>query len=459
MWIHEECESGVPSCKDGSNNGFQWVDPDELDSWLDDELEHELHTFFVRNTYAAASLGSMFNISDDQLLSQKLDEDDPADSDADLTARKLKRLSLAAYDCYIDTIRMLDSSNIFRDEWRLVGHLLRELDSIIRGMWWELTCFSDSRARACREAAKQDSRDTPYKGQIDILSWYISLNSDEIQTWKDLGSTAHVIAHRRDGSKRPSEEDELVSKYLDLLPSIAAGIEKSYGLVVVLAARLIREKPNKRTNNILKNHFPSYPPLRKWFLGQISDPVWLRPLYKAKMLLPADSLYMDQTGNPIAPTCPGSRMVARVVDSTNDIQLIKELVDHWLTISNPRLHADVVQILISCRKSVYLDYVEALCSIISGSYFHGVIVRLVGDLGVLRFPSQMLRLAVRAYREQQTVTSEKLIDSVAETLYKNSYGNDLESQVELSLRGARMSHSQELQLVSGRLWFKIQDRE
>jgi hypothetical protein len=104
-----------------------------------------------------------------------------------------------------------------------------------------------------------------------------------------------------------------------------------------------------------------------------------------------------------------------------DDDVLQELVTHWLSIPNPRLHTDVVQVLIEASGPIYPNHVDQLHRWLEESPPYSWIVRLVGDAGVLRFPSHCLRLAARALADSRPVLATRLIQATARAIASDSH--------------------------------------
>jgi hypothetical protein len=81
----------------------------------------------------------------------------------------------------------------------MLFHALRELDAIVRDVWWDLSCFVDPAARHLRDdarARRDGSRDAPHRAQITFLARRWGLCEQEIATWVECGPGAHSLAHR-----------------------------------------------------------------------------------------------------------------------------------------------------------------------------------------------------------------------------------------------------------------------
>ncbi len=314
----------------------------------------------------------------------------------------------------------------------MLGHALRELDGTVRDVWWGLTCFVDPAARRLREEARQTTaRDASHRDQVEFLSRRWGLDERQTVTWIEWGRRAPSLAHRsRIGSSRrlTAEEATLVDETLLLFSRIATAAESTYGDAILRAAGLLETGPTKEVARVLGHQFPHHPPLRSWFLAQVDHSGWLRPLSKAGLLTEAEPMRRQSDGCWVAPTSPGARTTARLVREVTADDLLHELADHWLAIPNPRLHTDVVQVLIEAPTPIYPAHVAQLCRWLDQSPPHSWITRLVGDVGILRFPSHCLRRASRALADDRTTIGNQLIEATAQAMAADT--NDRESFLE-----------------------------
>jgi hypothetical protein len=249
-----------------------------------------------------------------------------------------------------------------------------------------------------------------------------------------------------------AEERAVVGDGLALFRKIATAGESTYGDAILRAAALLETGPTKETADILAHRFPHHPALRWWFLAQVDHPGWLRPLQKAGLLAEAEPMSLQSDGCWVAPMGPGARAVARLARDVSDHDLLQELVAHWLSIRNPRLHTDVVQVLIAVSSPIYTDHVDQLHRWLEESPPHSWIVRLAGDAGVLRFPSHCLRLAARALAESRPVLATRLIQATARAIASDSHDRAsfweranlamLGAEPQLSTGTARRIHTQ-----------------
>ena len=429
-----------------------WRDPEQLEPYLDDELEHTIYGFKMGVGFAGGIIAAALGVPDDPLLDAATTPDQAATAAA---LRALERLSPEAADFYRRAQQSFQEVHEAPAAVEMLGHALRELDGIVRDVWWDLMCFVDEQARQAREDAigrDPTARDAQHTTQIRLLSRRLKLTPDEEQTWLRCVKL-HEFAHRgRIGPSRrlSPDEAEFVEDLLVLFIRIVQATESTYGDAVLRAAAFLEAAPTSGVARVLTRRFPHHPPLRRWFLAQIDHPLWLRPLHKADMLAPAEPLYVQDDGSPVAPMSPGARATARVAGALRDDALLKELISGWLSVNNPRLHTDVIQILVETPSPLYKDYVAALRHWLWTSSNHRQLVRLVGDLGSLRFPSHCLRLADRALRDGQVDLARHLANSTAEAMAYEAH--DEESFLDLAnlaLLGAEpvLSHASRSLLI------------
>jgi hypothetical protein len=397
-----------------------WRDPDQLEPYLDDALEHAVYEFRMSTATAARFMLGMMSTPDDPLLDEAVTNREEAAEAAAL--RALDRLSPSATECYCVAKQVHAELDKAPAAVLTLGHHLRELDGTIRDVWWDLSCFVDQGARQAREDAKRDNpsaRDATHATQIEVLSRRLDLTEAEQATWLEAAGLLPKLAHRgRIGPSRrmSANRQQFMADALALFLRIARATEATYGDAVLRAAALLEAGPSKDVTRVLSHHFPHHPPLRRWLLAQVDDAAWLRPLHKADMLAPCESMYPDADGSPVAPAAPGARATARAAALLHDDQLLHELVSDWLTVNNPRLHTDVVQILIEASTPLYEHYVDSLRTWLATTREHASIVRLLGDAGVLRFPSHCLRLAARALADDRRDLAHQLADASASAL-------------------------------------------
>lgn len=430
-----------------------WRDPGDLEAYLDDELEQSVHAFSMSSLSLSQMLVGTRSMPDDPLLD--LDSSD-LKAGASSTTLALERLSPSAADLYMKASQEYSDLSHNPVSVMTLTHVLRELDATIRGVWWDLTCFTDQEAQRTRQQAldtHSGARDAPHHVQIGVLASRLGLSQYDKETWLQATSL-HRLAHRgRIGPTRrlSNEEDEHLSEFVRLIPKIASGTESAYGDALVRAAALIEAGPSKAATTVLTQHFPYHPPLRHWLLAQVDTPSWLRPLHRAEMLATAEPMTRDALGSPVAPVAHGARATARVAPTLRDDDLVRGLVTEWLSINNPRLHADVIQILIRLPSALYQEFIPQLCSWLTEGPYHAEIVRLVGDRGILRFPSQCLALALRALGEGQVDLAHHLAVVTAGALADSTGGeDDFTRQANLALLGvrSRLSTSTQQFLVS-----------
>lgn len=348
-----------------------------------------------------------------------------AEATEEAALRALDRLSPSATDYYRAAQQQYAQLHEAPAAASMLGHPLRELDGIVRDVWWDLTCFVDEEARTAREHAILDpsARDAPHKKQVGFLSRRLGLTAEEEQTWLEAAGLLPGLAHRsRIGPSRrlSADRQRFMGDAIALFLRIVSATESTYGDAVIRAAALLKTGPSKEVTRVLAHHFPHHPPLRRWLLAQIDDPMWLRPLHKADVLAPCEPLRLDTGGSPVAPTSPGARATARVAGEARDDELLLELISEWLKVCNPRLHTDVAQILIEARNPLYEDNIDSLCAWLSATREHASISRLVGDLGVLRFPSHCLRLAARALADGRADLAEQLAQATGDAFVQQA---------------------------------------
>lgn len=348
-----------------------------------------------------------------------LEPDAPADPALAAVLRALQRVSPSAAEFYTSAQDIYAHVDTQPAAVNLLFHMLRELDSTIRDVWWNLTCFGDEGGRQAREEGRREGgKDAPHSRQIAILSRRLGLSTDDETTWQRCRSDPKFAHRGKIGPTRRlnPEQKGFVEQALTLFGRIARATESAYGDAIVRAAAMLDAGPDGQTTKVLSGQFPYHPPLRNWLLAQVDSPVWLRPLHAADMLRPAEALEYQPDGTAVAPTCPGARVVGRLARVTADRELLAGLLDEWLTIRNPRLHTDVVHVLVESPLPLYERYVATLCGWLQTSPEHGDITRLVGDAGVLRFPSHCLRLAARALHDGRDAVAEELACSTSRAL-------------------------------------------
>jgi hypothetical protein len=396
----------------------KWRDPSALEPYLDDRLEHAVFAFRVGALAVGQQLAAVFD-PDDETFGEAATPDEAA---PDAGLRALARLSPGALDFYRSAQHHWETLNTSPAAVPMLFHALRELDAIVRDVWWDLSCFVDPAARHLRDNARargDGSRDAPHRAQIAFLGRRWGLAEQEIATWVKYGPGAHSLAHRnRIGPSRhlTAEEAAVVGEALSLFRKIATAAESTYGDAILRAAALLETGPTTETAAVLAHRFPHHPALRCWFLAQVDHPGWLRPLQRAGLLAEAEPMTLQSDGCWVAPTSPGARATARLARDLSDDDLLQELVAHWLSIRNPRLHTDVVQVLIESSSPIYRHHVDQLQRWLEESPPHSWIVRLIGDAGVLRFPSHCLRLSTRAFADRRPVLATRLIQATARAI-------------------------------------------
>lgn len=156
------------------------------------------------------------------------------------------------------------------------------------------------------------------------------------------------------------------------------------------------------------------------------------------MLVAAEPMYWKDDGTAVAPMVPGARAVARLAARVSDENLLLQLIDQWLVVRNPRLHTDVLQIFVDARSALYENYAGRICDLFSESREHRIITRLIGDLGVLRFPSHSLRLVGRMVRDGRRDLAQQLVTACAEAIALETQEKELiDDQASLALLGAQ----------------------
>ena len=209
----------------GTTTDRKWRDPNEFEPYLDDRLEEAVFGFRVGASAIARQLAGLFD-PDDEPLARPSSPDEPA---ADAGLRALARLSPSALDFYRSAQHHWEGLETAPAAASMLAHALRELDGIVRDVWWDLTCFVDPAARQLRAEERGDgSRDARHREQVEFLARRWGLCAQETATWLECGRRAPSLAHRpRIGSSRrlTSEDAALVRDALSLFPRIATAAE------------------------------------------------------------------------------------------------------------------------------------------------------------------------------------------------------------------------------------------
>lgn len=397
-----------------------WRDPYQLPDYLDDELEHQLHGFTTGVEHLADLMVSMTGPVEDPLIETSTHTHS---AERAHVLRVLERTSPAANGYFDDALRILDGELEVNSPVEILAHLLRELESSIRGIWWDLLCFVDDDAESLRQSARQDSgnRDARHMEQIEHMGKYLRLTDKETAHWKRTAQKLPGLAHKgRIGPPKQLTEEthELAVSLLHLLGRAVQSSETTYGDALLRAADFLGKPPTQKNRKALTGRFPYNPPLRHWFLTQIDDPAWLVPLHKDGFLDVQEMFIAN--GSPVAPTSHGARTVARLAGEHHDIAALRDILHEFFKAHNPRAHTDAVQALLIHDSSLYMEFVPSISELVIHSSSHSDLTRLVGDRGILRFPSHVLRLALRAQREHETETFHQLVSATVHGMQQNS---------------------------------------
>lgn len=411
-----------------------WRDPDALPDYLEDELEHSIFHHSMSITQMAALSAGLMSSPEDPLLFDPREEQNVEK----LRFESLKRLAPAATGYYWDVEHFLKDHSNYNSPVQLIGHLLRELESTLRGAWWALLDFS------APEATKLTKEDEVHSQQIKILSDRFGLSSEERTTWlhaRNLNRHAHYRVVGVMKIYTPEFEEE-ARHLLNLFKRIAHAAEDIYGAALLRIAPILSAGPSQAPKVALTQHIPNNPVLRQWFLAQIDDPKWLPVLQRLHFLDDAVDMYW-QNGAAVMPVSHAARTVARLAGVSLNSEVLNSLVGTWMNVDNPRVHCDAARILQSASEPIYLNHVSEIHCKLAESPWHARIIRVLGGPGVLRFPSEALRLSLRAHRDGNKDIAEALARAVAKSLHRFSSDDDRRNTTHHAILGTDVMNKAE----------------
>lgn len=408
-----------------------WRDVDELPDFLDDELEQSFFVHSLTSRALAGMVGGLMAPPDDPLL------DSASGSRQQQMAEKaLARISPQARDHAKSVREFLNEGSAGTSRVEIIAHLLRELEALIRGLYWEIACSTDPLAAETRNVAKAsdlNARDASHREQVDYLASVLGFSENETRVWRAMRDLPRH-AHRTNFRERKELDEQLKLRFtatLDLLEKVAIQSESSYGSAITMIAGLARRPAPPGASRILDRSVPAHPRLTEWFFSQVEDSSWLDPLFQARML--DDSKPMDYE-RLMAPASHASRLLARLAKSVKDGSVITRLFDGWIDVDNPRLHTDMAEVLL--RRGGPMSLVDDLLQWTDLTEYHSRTTRLMGDRGVLRFPSHCLKLIDLQLRKGGNSEAVRSVQFLAQSLGKwSGDADDLENQAHLCLAG------------------------
>lgn len=413
----------------------RYASPETLPDYLNDELERSVFTHTMTSSSMAGILGGILSGPEDPLL--QVESESPPPNDRHL--RAFRRLYVEAEGLALRVRHDLDHPVPRAAQVTPIGNSLRELEAMIRQVWWDTACFVDPSAAELRSDAKKqnpDARDASSNKQIDYLAERCHFSPDLTAVWKK--AELHSRTHRKNAwTVRELDTDtrEHFETILAALGHATLQCEAMYSAALVRIVGLLEEGPSKDAEDVLRRSFPAHTGLRAWLFAQIDDPAWLRILGKAEMLgEDLETIRDDQMLR--APESATARLLVRLMEGPGlgDFDFAP-LLGEWVSIDNPRLHTDCARVLTLMPQAERLDP-EPLLSWLERDYLHSQTTRLIGDQGCLRFPSACLDLARVLLNEGQRSSAAAVARRVRRAVANTSGEDHTEEQLWMALRGA-----------------------
>ncbi|MER3415085.1 MAG: hypothetical protein C4297_02600 [Gemmataceae bacterium] len=225
-----------------------------------------------------------------------------------------------------DVCWLMENKAVLHSTSHLVAHLLREIESAVRGVLKPIG------------VSNKDEQPTSQKAEIEAScnALGVARDSSEARAWFELADKLHGVAHRRglEGPRAPTEAQELWELAQTLLPVLLDRMRSRFLEWVKLLDELLessrKSPPSANDLKKLTNEVPNNAVTRSYFFDGLDNPEWLEPLWKKDFFRhPPAPVRDEEQGTIRFPPWPEARYLARMAKHKPDLvaQIIQDMDD------------------------------------------------------------------------------------------------------------------------------------
>jgi hypothetical protein len=259
-----------------------------------------------------------------------------------------------------DACWLIEHGQILDSTSHLVGHLLREIESALRGVLKTIAACGLGGRLKPQLCNNQDGGS--HKLEIKQILQFLGFSEDspEAQAWIILADTLHYFAHRRnlDSPRPPWKILDPWEKTLVLLDVLLKGIRyKFLEWFPLLDELLAKTNPSKKDIKFFRDNIPNNIIIQSYFFDRLQRPGWIKPLWRNGFFRFPPGLERDMEQGTIRfPPWPEARYLARMANSKPELVacIIMEMEDT----DNAAVHVNLVDAALNMPPEISARLVE-----------------------------------------------------------------------------------------------------
>jgi hypothetical protein len=233
-----------------------------------------------------------------------------------------------------DVCRLMDSPNSLESTAHLVGHLLREMESALRGVLKTIRSGD-------RLSHEEEIRSI-------LRSLGIPEGSETERAWLELARHLHAVAHRcgLEAPRSLQEAQALWEHTQTLMPVLLSGIrERFLDWFPLLDKILLEPTPTKEDVKRLVDDIPNNAVMRHYFFDRLENPEWIQLLLEKGLFRNPPSAEPDEEQGTINfPPWPEMRYLTRM--ARYKPELVAEIIGQMPDTDNAAVQRDLADALL-----------------------------------------------------------------------------------------------------------------
>ena len=359
---------------------------------------------------------------------------------ARVTIRLRKLLGPGPADFYKDACSLMDDPLRLSSTSHLVGHLMREIESALRGVLQPLTQVAGTVGKPTKKD-KQNSQKFEITSILTFLG--ISLDDEVAQKWLSQAGTYHIKAHREAlGAPRPlSSMGEFFQEFEGILDYVLNRMEANYTWVFAKVDALAVKSPATHADmDVLLGSVPQDIVALGRFFERASDPSWL-PLVRDHGMYdsPPEPELNAEEGTVSFPRWPQAQLLVRLASECPDA--VVEILSNIPATDNIYVNAAIVDVARALPTEKVAALVPRMVTTLSAKYPIAFTFRLAELIGTLADSGDSdaameLTSAILSFEEQpvpeEGESASDIIRSMREPrlrVEEHLYGDILQRQV------------------------------
>ncbi|MBT9260256.1 MAG: hypothetical protein KM310_10995 [Clostridiales bacterium] len=302
-----------------------------------------------------------------------------------------------------DACWLMANPNQLESTTHLVAHLLRELESALRGVFRPMAQNgAEGSAGSAPQQEQQEHEEGEKEGQKKeiraiLRSLEIPEDAPEARAWFELAKNLHSLAHRRGlhAPRPPREISELWDRSQALLDVLLRSLREHFlTWIRKLDELLAKRGPNKHDLKRLAQEIPNNLVTRGYFFNRLQHPGWLHPLWSEGFFRrPPAAIRDEEEGTIRFPPWPEARYLSRMAPHKPD--LVAEIIQEMDDTDNAAVLSDLLDALLAMPPDAAPRLVEKAARWAESPYFlvPGKLGQLVAHWASAGRTTEALRVA------------------------------------------------------------------